>query len=146
MRCAKHAFGSDEIIYGEGGTIMGKSRVWLRGLSLMILSASLHGPSRAQQTHSSNLTTLGPGLNLMPVPANAQMRSGSLKIQAPFYVWETGHSDARLTAALQRFLDRLAKQTGLLMPPVGAPIGGRVTLTVHVDHDSKPVQELGEDE
>ena len=76
---------------------MRKSNVWLRGLSLMILSASLHGPSRAQETQPSNLQTLMPGLNLMPVPANVQMGSGSLKIDAGFTVAITGHTDARLT-------------------------------------------------
>ena len=112
----------------------------------MILSASLCGPLRAQETQPPSLQTSMPGLNLMPVPANVQVGSGSLKIQAPFNVMLTGHSDARLVAATQRFLDQLARQTGLLLPPLNSPIGGRISLAVRVDHDSKPVQELGEDE
>jgi hexosaminidase len=126
---------------------MGKSKVWLRGLGLMILSASLYGPSRAQETRSLTtlLTLVQPELNLMPVPASAQMGSGSLKIDAGFTVAFTGHTDARLNGAAERFVGRLSKQTGLLMGmrPVS---GAKATLVVHVDHDSKPVQELGEDE
>jgi hexosaminidase len=125
---------------------MGKSNVWLRGLSLMILSALVNVPSRAQQMQPSNMQKVTPGLNLMPVPANVQMGSGSFKIDASFNVTPTGHSDARLEGALQRFLDRLGKQTGLLLPPWNSPTVAKLRMVVHVDHDSKPVQELGEDE
>jgi hexosaminidase len=129
---------------------MGKPKVWLRGLGLMILSASLNVPLRAQETQPSNLQTVMLGLNLMPIPANVQMGSGSLKIDAGFTVALSGHTDARLFSAVQRFLDRLARQTGLLIGgnsnPEDIAATRRVTLEVHVDHDSKPVQELGEDE
>ena len=124
---------------------MSTGKVWLRGLSLMILSASLYVPSRAQETQTSNLQTLMPGLNLMPVPASVQMGSGSLKIEAGFTVAVTGHSDARLNGAVERFVDRLAKQTGLLIG-MNSTNGAKATLVLRVDHDSKPVQELGEDE
>jgi len=111
----------------------------------MILSASLQVPSRAQETQASNLQTLMPGLNLMPVPANVQLGSGNLKIDAGFTVVLTGHTDARLSGAAERFVERLTKQTGLLLPmkPANAT---KATLVVRTDHDSKPVQELGEDE
>jgi hexosaminidase len=102
-------------------------------------------PLRAQETQASNMQTVMPGLNLMPVPASAQMGSGSLKIDAGFTVALTGHSDSRLTGATERFVDRLAKQTGLLIAMKPAN-GTKATLAVRVDHDSKPVQELGEDE
>src|ERR1700681_4124788 len=135
----------DEIIMGEGGTIMGKSNVWLRGLSLMILSASLYAGTRGQDAQSSAVRVVMPALNLMPVPANVQMGSGSLKIDEGFTVALTGHTDARLMGAAERFVGRLAKQTGLLMAM--RPVNGtKATLVVHVDHDSKHVQELGEDE
>src|ERR1700737_4798863 len=124
---------------------MGKPKIWLMGLSLMILSASFHGPLQAQQTQPSNLTHLLPPLNLMPMPANVQMGSGSLKIDGGFTVALTGHTDARLNGATERFVERLAKQTGLLMSMKPAN-GAKATLVVRTDHDSKPVQELGEDE
>jgi hexosaminidase len=145
MLRAKLGFRSGEIITGEGDTIMGQRTIWLRGLSLMILSASHYMPSQAQETQASNLHTSMPGLNLMPVPASVQVGSGNLKIEAAFAVALTGHTDARLNGAVQRFVERLAKQTGLLMAT--RPLNGtKATLVVRVDHDSKPVQELGEDE
>jgi hexosaminidase len=84
-------------------------------------------------------------LNLMPVPASVQAGSGSLKIDAGFNVALTGHLDARLAAAVERFTERLAKQSGLLI--AAKPVNGaKATLEVHTDRDSKAVQELGEDE
>src|ERR1700675_3193987 len=68
MQPAKRGYRSGEIVHGEGDTIMGQGTSGLRGLSLMILSASLNMPSRAQEKQASNLQTSMPGLNLMPVP------------------------------------------------------------------------------
>jgi hexosaminidase len=145
MQPAKLGYRSGEIVHGEGDTIMGQGTIWLRGLSLMILSASLNMPARAQEKQASNLQTSMPGLNLMPVPASVQVGTGNLKIDARFTVALTGHTDTRLNGAVQRFVERLAKQTGLLMAT--RPVNGtKATLVVRVDHDSKPVQELGEDE
>src|ERR1700676_207617 len=104
MRCAKHGYRSGKIIHGEGGTIMGKSNVWLRGLSLMILSASLYAPPRAQETQSSDVRVVMPASNLMPVPANVQMGSGNLKIDEGFTLALRGHTDARLMGAAERFV------------------------------------------
>ena len=84
-------------------------------------------------------------MNLMPIPASVQMGSGSLKVDAGFTVALAGHTDARLMGASERFVERLGKQTGLLMAMKPAN-GTKATLVVHVDHDSKSVQELGEDE
>ena len=125
---------------------MGKSKDWLRGLSLMILGASLCGRASAQDSRSLGLQTwVQPDLNLMPVPASVQLGSGNMKIDPGFTVALTGHTDARLSGGSGRFLERLAKQTGLLMTT--SPVNGRTaTLVVRVDHDSRPVQELGEDE
>ena len=84
-------------------------------------------------------------LNLMPAPAKVQMGGGSLKMDAGFTVALAGHTNARLTAAVERFTERLTKQTGLLI--AAKPVNGATgTLVVHTDRDSKPVQELGEDE
>ncbi|MDP9337972.1 MAG: beta-N-acetylhexosaminidase, partial [Acidobacteriota bacterium] len=104
---------------------------------LLILGMSIFSPlSRGQQMQS---------LNLMPVPANVQLGSGSLKIDANFTVALAGRSDARLTGAAERFAGRLARQTGLLMAT--KPVQGeKATLVVRADHDTKPVQEVGEDE
>jgi hexosaminidase len=125
----------DDIFSGEGGNIM--REIWFRALSLAAMGGLFLAPlSRGQQ-----MTTL----NLMPAPANVQLGSGSLKIEAGFTVALAGHTDARLTAAVERFTERLAKQTGLLIAAKPAN-GAKATLVVHTDRDSKPVQEVGEDE
>jgi hexosaminidase len=117
--------------------MMRKREIWFKALSLATLGVLFYAPlSRGQQMTE---------LNLMPVPAKVQMGSGSSKIDAGFTVALAGHTDARLTAAVERFTERLAKQTGLLI--AAKPVNGaKATLVVHTDHDSKAVQELGEDE
>jgi hexosaminidase len=84
-----------------------------------------------------------PRLNLMPLPANLQTGSGSLRVDPSFSVALTGHTEARLDRAVQRFLRQLSRQTAI--PFSGKP-STKPTLTVHTDHASKEVQELGEDE
>jgi hexosaminidase len=86
-----------------------------------------------------------PTLNLMPWPASVQNGSGALKIDSSFGVALTGHNEARLDRAGERFLTVLRKQTGLLI--AGKPVdSSKAKLVVHTDHASKEVQELGEDE
>src|SRR5712664_3302466 len=84
-----------------------------------------------------------PQLNLMPLPANVQLGSGSLRVDSSFSVALTGHTEPRLDRAVQRFLRQLSRQTAL---PFSAKASTKPTLTVHTDHASKEVQELGEDE
>jgi hexosaminidase len=84
-------------------------------------------------------------LNVMPLPAKVQAGSGVLKIDGTFSVAFTGYREPRLERAGQRFLSTLNHQTGIVFShaPVDA---SKATLVVTTDHESKPVQELGEDE
>jgi hexosaminidase len=84
-------------------------------------------------------------LNVMPLPAKVQTGSGALKIDGTFSVAFTGYQESRLERAGQRFLSTLNHQTGIVFShaPVDA---SKATLVVTTDHQSKPVQELGEDE
>jgi len=84
-----------------------------------------------------------PRLNLMPMPANVQSGSGSLRVDSSFSVALTGHTEPRLDRAVQRFTRQLSRQTAL---PFSAKPSAKPTLTVQTDHASKEVQELGEDE
>jgi hexosaminidase len=84
-----------------------------------------------------------PTLNLMPWPASLQTGSGSLPIDSSFSVALTGHTEARLDRAAQRFVRQLSRQTAI---PLSAKASSKPTLTVHTDHASKEVQEFGEDE
>jgi hexosaminidase len=112
---------------GTGHWIQG---VLALGSALMLLA----GGAKAQER---------PTLNLMPWPADVQMGSGSLRVDASFSVALTGHTETRLDQAVQRFLRQLSRQTAL---PFSGKASSKATLTVHTDHASKEVQELGEDE
>ncbi len=86
-------------------------------------------------------------LNVMPLPARAQLGSGSLKVDASFLLAFTGYREARLDRAGQRFLVQLNRETGLVFGQnAAAADAAKATLVVTTDHASKPVQELGEDE
>ncbi len=97
-----------------------------------------------------------PPLKLMPMPAKLQLGSGQLVIDPSFSVTSTGYKDAILAQAVERFLDHLRRETGMLpldtkiidtktIEAKGAETPA-VTLAIHTGHASKSVQELGEDE
>jgi hexosaminidase len=104
---------------------------------MLVLAVFLDSPALSAQEQRP--------LNLMPVPANVQLGTGLLAVDSSFSVALTGHHDARLERAAQRFLRQLGRQTGLIFSaePTDA---SKATLIIHTDHDSKPVQELGEEE
>src|ERR1700682_665441 len=86
-----------------------------------------------------------PTLTLMPVPSSVQPGTGNLLVDSSFSVALTGFSDARVQRATERFLQQLARQTAL--PISRKPVNGaKATLVIRSDHDSKAVQEVGEDE
>src|SRR6266849_2521339 len=108
---------------------------WMQGVCVIGLALLLGAAgSRAQEQ---------PALHLMPWPANLQPGSGGLRIDSSFSVALAGHTEGRLDRAVQRFLRQLSRQTAI---PFSAKTSSRATLTVHTDHASKEVQELGEDE
>jgi hexosaminidase len=86
-----------------------------------------------------------PELNLMPLPAKMQPGSGALKIDASFRLFFIGYREARLDRAGQRFLAQLQRQTGIVFDS-GPADSAQATLIVTTGHESKAVQELGEDE
>jgi hexosaminidase len=108
----------------------GMHGMWVMGFALLLLAGGADAQERSR-------------LNLMPWPANVQTGSGRLRIDSSFSVALTGHTEARLDRALQRFLRQLSRQTALPLSGKGLP---KAMLTVHTDHGSKEVQELGEDE
>jgi len=84
-------------------------------------------------------------LNIMPLPAKAERGEGSLKIDANFRIAFTGFHEARLERAGQRFLHQFRRQTGIVLLPASANTGA-ATLEIKTDHESKAIQELGEEE
>ena len=87
-----------------------------------------------------------PELNLMPMPAKVQAGSGFLKVDETFRVSFAGYQEPRLERAGQRFLEQLQRQTALVFASRGAVDPAKATLLVTTEHESKAVQELGEDE
>ena len=84
-------------------------------------------------------------LNLMPLPAKAERGDSALKIDANFQIGFAGHREPRLDRAGQRFLQTLRRETGIVFLPANKG-SANPTLLVTTDHESKLVQELGEDE
>src|SRR5262249_34957445 len=109
---------------------------WKMFLLTVVFGALVGGSMQAQSA---------PGLNLMPWPANVQPGSGALKIDSTFAIALTGHKEARLDRAGQRFLSVLQKQTGLLISSQPGD-ATKAKLVVNTGHASKEIQELGEDE
>ena len=109
-------------------------RTILAGLILCAISTTL-GKAQMQQT-----------LNLMPVPARAQLSSGRLLIEKSFSVAISGHKEPRLEGAVELFLAQLGRQTGL--PPIDLKVAdsANATLAIQCDGGTKDVQQLGEDE
>ena len=84
-------------------------------------------------------------LNVIPLPAKADRGDGALKIDANFRISFAGYREPRLDRAGQRFLHRLRRHIGAVLLPESKNAGA-AALTITTDHESKPVQELGEDE
>jgi len=113
------------------GPVQGKA-IFAGILSFLFASMALRGQC-------------APNLNLMPMPGKVQVGSGTLKIDTNFNVSFVGYREARLDRAGQRFLVQLHRQTAIVFAPA-QPDPPKATLIVTTDHESKPVQELGEDE
>lgn len=86
-----------------------------------------------------------PTLNVMPFPAKVQRSDGVLKIDGHFTIAFAGYREARLDRAGQRFLRQLQRQMGIVFFPAEKNAASPA-LAIATDHESKPVQELGEDE
>jgi hexosaminidase len=83
--------------------------------------------------------------HLMPVPAVLEWGAGALSVDGAFRVEPAGAPDPRLDRALERFTERLARQTGLPVG-VGQPADRPATLTVAIVAASGAVPRLGDDE
>jgi len=84
-------------------------------------------------------------LTIMPLPAKVERAEGLLKIDSSFRVSFVGYREPRLERAGQRFLHQLRRQTGIVLLPANSNTGV-ATLEIKTDHESKAIQELGEDE
>src|SRR5882762_2360049 len=84
-------------------------------------------------------------LNIMPLPAKVERGERWLKIDGNFRLAFAGFREPRLERAGQRFLHQLRRQTGIILLP-SSTNPSTATLEIKTDHESKVIQELGEDE
>lgn len=87
-----------------------------------------------------------PPLSLMPIPASIKFHQERLVVDSNFKVATRGHSDARLQAAIFRFMKRLEGRTVLTMAP-GLALDDQMTqLIVHCQGPGQNIPSLREDE
>jgi len=84
-------------------------------------------------------------VSLMPTPAKVAVVNGQVAIDQNFSVFLRGAKDARLELEAERFLRTLSRQTGMTLN-TKLSASPQATLVVQVDHASKELPELGEDE
>src|SRR6267378_2997840 len=84
-------------------------------------------------------------LNVMPLLAKVERGDGSLKIDASFHIAFAGYREPRLEHAGLRVERQIQRQTGLVILHANKS-AGPATLEIITDHESKAIQELGEDE
>ena len=83
---------------------------------------------------------------LMPLPARMDPASGRLTVDGSFTAAATAFSDARLDAALGRFVARLSRQTGIPMTSWKPENGAHASLQVECAAAGPVWPTLGEDE
>ncbi|MFN2513343.1 MAG: beta-N-acetylhexosaminidase [Pyrinomonadaceae bacterium] len=84
--------------------------------------------------------------NLMPVPAAVKFHPERLAVDSSFKVATRGHSDARLQAAIARFIKRLEGRTVLSFVPGLAPDDQTTTLVIHCQGAGKELPSVSENE
>ncbi len=85
-------------------------------------------------------------LALMPMPSSFQMGSGKLLIDPSFSIGISSHVDPVLERAVERFLENLRRQTGMVPLDMKITDAASAVLVVRADQQAKSVLELGDDE
>jgi len=83
---------------------------------------------------------------LMPLPAVAVSADGALLVGPTFSVAASGFTDARLQAAIDRFVSRLGRQTGMELPLARSIDAAHAILRVECAAAGPAYPKLGEDE
>jgi hexosaminidase len=83
-------------------------------------------------------------LALMPLPAHVTQGEGQFLIDGSFAVAVKDYPDPRVLLGRRRFLDTLARETGI--PFVAGATPGKAAFEIHTSGPSEAVQQLGEDE
>jgi hexosaminidase len=117
---------------------------WFQAMCALGLGLLLCTPRSGAQTQKQPQTPL----NLMPWPSSVQLGRGQLRIDDTFSIAAVSgsHQDPRLVPAINRFFTQLSRQTAIPKRQFERPLSGRAKLSITVEHATKDVQELGEDE
>ena len=102
---------------------------------LLTLLLLICGPLAVAQQH-----------NLMPAPVSVTFDNERLAVDESFKVATRGHSDARLQAAVARFVKRLEGRTVLTLTPGLALDDQMATLIVHCEGPGKDIPAVDENE
>ena len=87
-----------------------------------------------------------PPLNLMPLPASIKFHNERLAVDSSFKVATRGHTDARLLAAISRFMKRLEGRTVLTLEPGLAQDDQMTQLIIHAQGPGKDIPSVSENE
>ncbi|HEX5875315.1 MAG TPA: family 20 glycosylhydrolase, partial [Pyrinomonadaceae bacterium] len=87
-----------------------------------------------------------PPLKLMPIPASIKFHNERLAVDSNFKVATRGHTDARLLAAIARFMKRLEGRTVLTLAPGLAQDDQMTHLIIHAQGPGKDVPSVSENE
>jgi hexosaminidase len=107
---------------------------------LLTLILLICGPTALAQQQTAR------PLNLMPVPASVTFGNDRLAVDESFKVAVRGHSDARLQAAIARFVKRLEGRTVLSLAQGLALDDQLTTLIVHCEGPGKDIPAVDENE
>src|SRR5256886_3319888 len=109
----------------------------MRTIFILLMLCSVPMPMAAQPLAA---------VNLMPIPTNLRMGTGRLAIDPSFLVAVAANSDPRMQRGVERFLNDLRRQTGMLPVNVRVTDASKATLVIRAEHANKEVLALGEDE
>src|SRR2546429_1006604 len=109
----------------------------MRTIFILLMLCSVPMPMAAQPQAA---------VNLMPIPTILRMGTGRLAIDPSFSVAISANSDPRLQRAVERFLNDLRRQTGMLPVNVRVTDASKAMLVIRAAHANKEVLDLGEDE
>jgi hexosaminidase len=118
-----------------------KARTYLPFILCLICAVGAYA-----QTGASASVVVAPRHNLMPVPASLRFNSGRLPVNKSFTVAAKGQVDARLQAAIDRFLRRMEGRTVMELPRGLSNDGASATLLVESGGPGKAVPSVEEDE
>ena len=118
-----------------------RARTYLPFLLCLICAAGA-----SAQTAPDASAASAPQHNLMPVPASVRFNSGRLAVNKTFSVAARGHMDARLQAAVERFLRRLEGRTVMELQRGLAADAGGAALVIEAVGAGRAVPSVEEDE